>query len=284
MARPRRSAPAPLLAVDGDNMFHRAYHALPGSIRDAEGRPANGIVGFGFQLRRLWAEIRPRTVFVAFDVPTVPTYRHELLPGYQGGRDFVTDAALMFQLDRCPELVAALGLPYAKRPGFEADDFLAAAARAEEARDGSTVVFSSDRDLFQLAGDRTTILQPKSGGELERVGPAEVRERYGVDPSQVVDFVALRGDPSDRIPGASGIGPRKAAAILHEHGTLEEALAAGRFAAEADALRAFKRVATLQADAPLPELPNAEPDWRAGAALSDRWGLARLAQRLRQQT
>ncbi len=95
---------------------------------------------------------------------------------------------------------------------------------------------TSDRDAFQLASATVTLLMPKRGvSELDRVGPAEVRDRYGVEPAQVPDFIALRGDPSDRLPGASGIGPAKAAAILAEHGSLEAALAAGRFAAESDA-------------------------------------------------
>ncbi len=240
------------------------------------------LVGTANMLLRLWELTRPRTVFVAFDSPRVPTYRHELLPGYQGGREFVHDAEFMAQLDRVPELVAALRLPFAKQEGYEADDFLAAAVAAEEAAGGTVLVFSNDRDLFQLASERTTILHPRRGvSELEWVGPAEVRERYGVEPAQVPDFIALRGDPSDRIPGASGVGPAKAAALLREHGTLEAALAAGRFAAEADALRAYRRIATLRADAPLPPLPDGEPDWAGGAALAERWGLRALANRLR---
>src|ERR671933_110193 len=132
-----------------------------------------------------------------------------------------------------------MGFAYAKAPGYEADDFLAAAATHAE---GPVLVATSDRDAFQLASERTTILQPTRGvTELARIGPAEVRERYGVEPGQVPDFVALRGDPSDRLPGAKGVGPKTAADVLRQYGTLEGALAAGRFAAEAgaepDALR-----------------------------------------------
>jgi len=101
--------------------------------------------------------------------------------------------------------VAACGFAYAKAPGYEADDFLAAAVAQEEQRGGSAVVASGDRDAFQLASDRTLILQPVRAGQMARIGPAEVRERYGVDPKQVPDFIALRGDPSDKIPGAPGM-------------------------------------------------------------------------------
>jgi DNA polymerase-1 len=270
----------PLLVVDGDSLAHRAYHALPSSLRDGEGRPANMVIGFANMLLTLWDAEQPRTVFAGFDTLTVPTYRHELLPGYQSGRDFPDE--LTRQLDLLPELVEALGFAWAKEAGYEADDFLAAAARDETGRRGRALVVTSDRDLFQLASESVTLLMPRRGvSELDRVGPPEVRDRYGVEPEQVPDFVALRGDPSDRIPGARGIGPAKAAAILAEHGTLERALAAGRFAAEADDLRTYLKLTRLQADAPLPPLPDATPDWAGAAALTERWGLRRLSERLR---
>lgn len=276
----RAGGDRPLLVVDGDSLAHRAYHGLPRTIRDGGGRPANMLVGFATMLATLWQSERPRTVLAAFDTLTAPTYRSELFAGYQAGREFPPE--LTEQLDRLPELVGAFGFPHAKAAGYEADDFLAAAARAETARGGRTLIVTSDRDAFQLASEAVTILLPRRGvSELERVGPAEVRDRYGVDPAQVPDLIALRGDPSDRLPGARGIGAVRAAAILREHGSLEAALAAGRFAAEAGALRAYLEVARLRADAPLPPLPDAEPDWAGAAALAERWGLRRLAERFR---
>ena len=116
--------------------------------------------------------------------------------------------------------------------------------------------------------------------QLERVGPAEVRERYGVEPSEVPDFIALRGDPSDRIPGASGIGEKKAAEIVQRYGSLEQALAAGRFGGQADELRLYLRIATLDATAPLPSLDDQAPTWDRGAELARKWGLNQLAGRL----
>ena len=272
----------PLLAVDGDNLAHRAYHALPGSIKGGDGKPANMIVGFANMLIRAWEGEEPRTVFVAFDTLTVPTYRHELLPEYQSGRDFPRD--LTDQLDRLPSLVEALGFPWAKEAGYEADDFLAAAVASEERRKGSTLVLTNDRDLFQLASPRTTILHPKRGvSELQRVGPDEVRERYGVEPDQVPDFIALRGDPSDRIPGAPGVGPGRAAAIVKKHGSLDAALQAGGFPTIADQLREFLRIARLQYDAPVPELPDVQPDWERAATLTESWGLGALTKRMRER-
>jgi DNA polymerase I len=266
-----------LLVVDGDSFAHRAYHALPKSIRRSDGGPGNMIFGFSTMLIRLWEGEHPRGVLVAWDTLEVPTYRHEELAVYQSGREF--DDELLEQLGMLPAVVASIGFAVAKAPGYEADDFLGAAVSAEEAAGGTVLVATSDRDAFQLASDRTTILQPVRGESPNRIGPDEVRERYGVDPEQVPDFIALRGDPSDKIPGARGVGPKGAADLLAKYRTLEEMLDDGRFAAEADALRLYRRVATLDRGAPLPALPDAAPDWAAAAAHARELGMERLATR-----
>jgi DNA polymerase I len=279
MGRRRRQVERPLLVIDGDSLAHRAYHALPKSIRRAERRPGNALVGFSNFLLRLWESEQPRAVFVGWDTLTVPTYRHELFEGYQAGREF--DDELLEQLDMLPDVVRAFGFAAAKAPGYEADDFLAAAVRSEETRGGTALVATSDRDSFQLASEQTTILQPTRGvSELARVGPAEVRERYGVEPEQVPDFIALRGDPSDRLPGAKGVGPKTAADVLRQYGNLESALEAGRFAAQADELRVYRRMATLDAEAPLPPLDDQTPAWAAASAYVRELGLNALAERL----
>jgi DNA polymerase-1 len=269
----------PLLAVDGDSLAHRAYHALPKTIKRAGGRPSGGIVGFTNFLLRLWDDEQPRAIVVGWDTLEVPTYRHEAFEGYQGGREF--DEALLEQLAVLPELVDAFGFASAKAPGYEADDFLAAAVASEEERGGAVIVATSDRDSFQLASERTTILQPVRGvSELTRVGPAEVRERYGVEPEQVVDFIALRGDPSDRLPGAPGVGPKKAADLLRQYGSLEEALAAGRFSPQAEDLRLYRRIASLDASAPLPPLADQTPAWAEASSLLSSWGMNAMAERV----
>ena len=270
---------APLLVIDGDSFAHRAFHAMPRSIRRANGRPANLLTGLTSMVLRLWQAERPRAVFVGWDTLTVPTYRHEALAGYQAGRVF--DPELLEQLDLAPDLLAASGIVCGKGAGFEADDFLAAAVASERAAGGTALVATSDRDAFQLVSDDVTILQPIRGvSELARIGPAEVRERYGVEPEQVPDFIALRGDPSDKIPGARGVGAKTAASLLQQHATLDALLEAGRFSAEADALRLFRHIATLDPSAPIPKLPDREPDWRAAAAAAEELGLSRLAGRL----
>jgi len=259
-----------LLAIDGDSLAHRAYHALPKSIH------LNAVLGFTNFLLRLWDGEQPAAVLVAWDTLEEETYRHAALPAYQSGREF--EDSIVDQLDLLPAFVASFGFACAKAPGYEADDFLAAAAKRWK---GPVLVATSDRDAFQLASDRVTILQPVKGvSELARIGPAEVLERYGVLPGQVPDFIALRGDSSDRIPGARGVGPKTAAGILAQYGTLAAALAAGRFAAEADDLRLYRQIAQMDAKAPLPRLAAQKPNWARAAAAAAELGLGALAGRL----
>ena len=220
-------------------------------------------------------------MLVGWDTLDAPTYRHDALAAYQSGRE--VDPDLREQLDDLPQFVAAFGFAVAKAPGYEADDFLAAAVRREERRGGTVHVATGDRDAFQLASELTTIIQPVRAGEVARIGPAEVRARYGVEPAQVPDFIALRGDASDRIPGARGCGPRTAADLLRRYGTLEAVLAAGRFAGQADELRLYKSIATMDASAPLPRLADQTPRWAEAAALARDWALNALAKRLEER-
>jgi len=268
----------PLLIIDGDSIAHRAYHALPKTIRRDGNKPAGAILGFANFLLRFYESENPRAVLVGWDTLDEPTYRHEALEAYQSGRVF--DDELVEQLGILPKFVAACGFTSAKAPGYEADDFLAAAVAREERLGGTCIVASGDRDSYQLASKRTTIVQPIRAGELARIGPAEVRERYGVDPKQVPDFIALRGDSSDRIPGAAGVGAVGAASLLERYGTLKKMLAAGRFAAQKDKLLLYKSIATMDKSAPLPPLRNQKPSWDKAAKLARSWNLKKLAERL----
>ena len=268
----------PLLVIDGDSFAHRAYHGVPKSIRRRGNKGGGAILGFANFLLRLYAQEEPRAVLVGWDTLDAPTYRHRALATYQSGRVF--DPELLDQLDVLPQFVSACGFAYAKAPGYEADDFLAAAVAQEERRGGTAIVASGDRDAFQLASDKTTILQPVRAGEMARIGPAEVRERYGVEPRQVPDFIAIRGDPSDKIPGLTGVGPKGAASLLRRYGSLEAALVQGSFAAQAEQLRVYRTIATMDASAPLPPLDDQTPTWDAAAALAREWELNQLADRL----
>jgi len=268
----------PLLVIDGDSFAHRAYHGLPKSIRRHGDRGGGAIVGFANFLLRLYESERPRAVLVGWDTLDVPTYRHRAFAPYQSGRQF--DPELLDQLEVLPNFVAACGFVCAKAPGYEADDFLAAAVASEERRDGTAIVATGDRDAFQLASQSTTILQPVRAGEMARIGPKEVRERYGVAPEQVPDFIARRGDPSDKLPGAPGVGPKGAAALLRKYGTLENLLAQGRFREQTDDLRLYRWIATMDKSAPLPFLQDQTPTWAKASALAQKWELNRLAERL----
>ena len=273
--RPERR---PLLVIDGNSLAHRSYHALPKTIRRDGGRPAGAILGFANRLLQLYRTERPRAVLVGWDTLEAVTYRHEAFPAYQSGRDF--DDELVEQLELIPKFVAACGFANARRAGYEADDFLAAAAAAAERRGGTVLVASGDRDTFQLASEKTTILYPVKAGKMARIGPKEVRERYGVAPKQVPDFIALRGDPSDRLPGAPGVGAQGAAALIRQYGSLAALLKAGRFAKQAEDLKLYRSIATMDKKAPLPKIAAQTPTWHKAAALARKWQLNQLAGRL----
>jgi DNA polymerase-1 len=268
----------PLLVVDGDSFAHRAYHALPKTIARRDGSAGGAILGFLNFLVKLYLQEQPRAVLVGWDTLDAPNHRQVLFPAYQSGRVFDDD--LLQQLDDLPRLVDACGFVNAKSPGYEADDFLASAVAREEKHGRRSVVASGDRDAFQLASELTTIVYPVRAGEMARIGPSEVRERYGVEPKQVPDFIALRGDSSDRIPGARGAGVSTAASILRKYGTLDKALADGRFAQQASELRLYQKLATMNRSAPIPKLRPQIPNWTRASALAREWGLIQLADRL----
>jgi DNA polymerase-1 len=276
------STERPLLVVDGDNLAHRAYHSMPKSLKSADGRPINAIVGWTNMLVTLWEKEQPRSIYVAWDTLGVDTYRHKLWPTYQGGRVF--DHAIVKQLDQLPVLSAAFGFGVGKRAGYEADDFMAGAAIAETKRGGHSLLLTTDRDAYQLVSDSVMVLAPRAGvRDLIRIGPEQVVERMGVLPEQVPDFKALAGDASDGIPGARGIGPKAASALLLKYGTLEAILEARTDTISptlAEQLRIFKRVVSMQTDVDV-ELPRtAPPNWAEAAAELRKLGAENLSERI----
>ncbi len=268
----------PLLVIDGDSFAHRAYHGLPKTVRRAGNKGGGAIVGFANYLIKLITEEQPRAVVVGWDTLEVPNWRALELEGYQGGRVFEDE--IVEQLSVLPEFVAAFGCVVGKGASFEADDFLSTAVAREEARGGTVLVATGDRDAFQLASERTTILQPVKAGQIARIDPAGVRERYDVEPAQVPDFIALRGDPSDKIPGARGVGEKTAASLLKRYPDLEAMLADNRFPGQENNLRLYKRIATMVTNAPLGDVPDAEPTWSKAAELASAWELKGLSERL----
>jgi DNA polymerase-1 len=275
-----------LLVIDGDSLGHRAYHAMP-EVEGAGGRPVGLLVGFANALLATWRTTQPRAVLVCLDA-RAPSYRHELLPGYQGKRDPFADD-LCEQLDRLADLSKAFGFAAAKVLPYEADDLLATAVTLEEARGGEALVLSGDRDMYQLVSDATTVLHPRPRGVLERVDRAGVRERYGIEPEQVTALIALRGDPSDNIPGAAGIGQKTAAELLRRYGDLEGVIAHAadltprrRVAVEggADDLRRYLEVAAMRRDAPIAIPDDAVLDAQSAATWCRAAGMTGLAGRL----
>ena len=271
--------PAPLLVVDAPSVLYRAFFALPDTLTGAGGMVINALLGASNAILRVAADHAPRAVVICSGAEAA-RYRVARYPGYHADRPAVPDA-LAPQLARADELFGALGWTCADAGELEADDLLHSYALAEVAAGGSALLMTGDRDLFQCAAPDVTVLYLKTGVKgFEAVTPAEVEQRYGIPPALVPDFIALRGDPSDRLPGARGVGPKGAAALLRKYRTLDDAIAAGQLAGQAEQLRLYRRIAAMDAAAPLPDLPDQTPTWDKAAALARDWELGRLASRL----
>jgi 5'-3' exonuclease len=279
--------PAPLLVVDAPFVLYRSFFALPDSIHGPEGRPVNALLGSVNLLLRIAADRAPRAIVLCFGAEAAE-YRTELFPAYHADRPPVPDA-LAWQFQRAPELFAAFGWLVESSPDLEADDLLGAFATVEEKAGGETLIVTGDRDMFQCVNDRVSVLLLKSGlSGFEVMDPAAVKARYGVGPELVPDFIALRGDPSDGLPGASGIGPKTAATLLEKYGSLEGAIAgaederpkvAAALTESADELRAYREIATLQ-PASVERPPDQVTDLASGAHAARALGLNRLSERL----
>ena len=246
--------PAPLLAVDAPSLLYRAFFALPKTITGADGQPVNALLGCANLVLQAVERHDPRAVVFCFGAEAAH-YRVELLDLPRGPpRDA---AELVGQWADAPAFFAAFGFTVLAHDELEADDLLGALAAAESDAGGQPLLFTGDRDMFQCVSESVTVIYPagRGKGEPELVDVAGVRRRYGITPEQVPDFIALRGDPSDGIPGAKGIGEKTAAELLQEHGDLDTLLALPiglrprvRQSLEdgADDLRAFRHIATLQ--------------------------------------
>ena len=282
--------PSPLLAVDAPSLMYRAFFALPKSITDGDGHPVNGLLGMANLILFVVERHDPRAVVLCWGAEAAE-YRTELYPSYHADRPPMP-SELERQWRDAPGFFAAFGWPSLSAGDLEADDLLGSLAHVETSAGGEALLFTGDRDMFQCVGDAVTVLFPRGGKDgPEVVDAAGVRERYGIEPAQVPDFIALRGDPSDGLPGAKGIGAKTARDLLREHGTLEGVIAAaskpgtmtprqaGALSGDPDALRAFKDIATLRA-IELERPPNAPLDGAAAAAAARERGMNRLAERL----
>jgi 5'-3' exonuclease len=281
---------APLLAVDTPSMLFRAFYALPDKIVGPDGKPVNALLGTANLILREVEVHRPRAVVLCFG-PDAASYRVELYPTYHAEREAAMPDALTPQFAAARGFFEAFGWTVATSEDLEADDLLGTLARREAEAGGRALLLTGDRDMYQCAGERVTVLYVRTGGGkgAEEVGPEEVRERYGIGPELVPDFIALRGDPSDGLPGAKGVGPKTAAELLREHGSLEEVLdkairerrpkLRAALIEARDDLLAFKDIATLR-DAGIERPPDAPTDWAGAAAAARAQGMNRLAERL----
>jgi DNA polymerase I len=244
-----------LFLVDGNNLAYRAYFALPEELATSEGFPTNALLGFVNMLFKLLVDYRPRGVAVAWD--TRPVHRLEVAEEYKAERRPMP-GLLSEQFPHFRPLVEAFGYRNLEFEGWEADDVIATlAARADE--DGiRTCVVSTDRDAFQLCSDNVCLMMtPRGVADVQVYTPERVLARYGVEPGQVPDFIGLKGDTSDNIPGIPGIGDKTAGQLIGEYGSLEEVIAhasdlsparAKAIAAHADQARLSKELATMRRD------------------------------------
>jgi 5'-3' exonuclease len=270
----------PLLLVDAPFFLYRAFHALPKEIRGKGGMPVNALLGSVNAILSAADLHGPRAVVTCFGPDAAP-YRVELFDAYHAHRPPMPEG-LASQWEQASALYEGLGWHVAGRDDLEADDLLGSYAAAEAHGGGEALIFTGDRDLFQCVGDRVRVLLAARGGP-QVVDADEVERRYGIRPTLVPDFIALRGDPSDGIPGAKGIGERTAADILRRNGSLEAALKAASVGSVLHSARerllAFKEIATLRS-VPVVPSPDSDLDREAGAAIARELGLNQLAKRL----
>jgi 5'-3' exonuclease len=281
--------PSPLLAVDAPSMLFRAFYALPDSIKGPDGKPVNALLGAANLILKEVERHRPRAVALCFG-PDAAAYRTELYPAYHAARPEVPQD-LAHQFADCRAFFGAFGWTIASDDSLEADDLLGTYARLEAEAGGRALLLTGDRDMYQCADEAVTVLYVRTGGAAgaEEVDAEAVRDRYGVGPELVPDFIALRGDPSDGLPGAKGVGPKTAAELLRRHGSLEAVLdnaireprpkLRGALIEAREELLAFKDIATLR-DAGVERPPDRPTEWTAAAAAARERGMNRLAERL----
>ncbi len=211
-----------LVLVDGFAILHRAYHAIPHTLTTKNGEPINALYGVVSMFLRVIEDLKPTHVAVCFDVKE-KTFRHEVFEKYQSQRPHMEDG-LSSQIAKTRSFLEAAKIPLFFKAGFEADDLIGTIAHTVVVSNlaDEVVIVTGDKDILQLVSDRVRVYMPVSGLSVAKLyGRVEVRERMGVEPSQIADLKALVGDPSDNYPGVSGIGPKTAITLIEEFGSLE---------------------------------------------------------------
>ena len=247
-----------LIVIDGNSIAYRAFFALP-LLSNSSGLHTNAVYGFTTMLLKLIEEEKPTHFLVAFDAGKA-TFRHEGYSEYKGGRE-KTPSELSEQFPLLKDLLKAFSISQYELPGYEADDIIGTLTRIGDEQKKKVVVVSGDKDMLQLASEHVTIALTRKGiSEVERYGPEEIREKYGLTPNQIIDLKGLMGDTSDNIPGIPGVGEKTALKMLHQYGTVEEVLAhaeelGGKMKEKvnehAESARMSKKLATIYREVPL---------------------------------
>ncbi len=248
-----------LLLIDGNAILHRAFHAYPSTFSDKSGNPTNAIYGFYAMFLKVIEEVRPDMVTICFDQGK-PTFRMNLYAGYHANRPKMQDT-LGQQVEPLRESLTKIGIPLNAVDGYEADDLLGTLSYQAKEKGLETIILTGDRDLLQLVNGQVKVLMPLTGiTKSILMGAKEVEEKYGVKPSQFIDFKALVGDQSDGYPGVTGIGPKTAAHLIQKYETFENLYGhiaelpmqiAEKLAKDAEQAALAKNLATIHLDAPV---------------------------------
>jgi 5'-3' exonuclease len=277
----------PLLAVDAPSLLYRAFFALPKSITGPDGNSVNALLGTANLVLRAVEDHDPRAVVFCFGIDAAD-YRVKLFPPYHSDRPPMPEE-LVPQWADATAFFRWFGWYVEHSDTLEADDLLHSYAVREEAAGGDALLMTGDRDMFQCATEHVHVLYVSTGKQMAKVGPAEVKKRYGIPPELVPDFIALRGDPSDGIPGARGVGDKTAADLLQRAGSLEAAVKGAlretprlRSSLRDPQLATFKEMATLR-DIAVELPPDTPTDYEGGAAAARERGMNQLAERLEEK-
>ena len=211
-----------VLIIDGHAILHRAYHALP-FLTNRSGKPMNAIYGFFSMLLAVLKETKPKWLIICLDAPG-PNFRHHIFIGYQSKRPPMEEK-LASQIRPFKKSLKTTNLAVFSKTGFEADDLIGTICQKIKKKEAvkKIIIVTGDKDLMQLVDKKVSLLAPGKGiSQLNEYGPQKVEEKLGIKPTQVIDYKALMGDPSDNYPGVNGIGPKTAANLLQKYKTLDE--------------------------------------------------------------
>nr|MBI5455528.1 hypothetical protein [Candidatus Levybacteria bacterium] len=247
-----------LVLIDGNAILHRAFHALP-PLNNKDGVPTNAVYGFFSMLFKIIGDLKPEYLIVCFD-KKAPTFRKTMYVGYQAKRPSMSDD-LVPQIELVHKALDEAKVQHFEIDGYEADDLIGTIAKEAVKKDTQVIILSGDRDLLQLVNSHVLMLAPVTGiTKMTLFDEAKVKEKYGLNPSQFVDYKALVGDSSDNYPGVTGIGPKTAAGLLQKYETFENLYAnlselpeniALKLATDAEQAAMAKKLATILQDAPL---------------------------------